>query len=167
LSGAFSIIETGHWSDPIRALSEETVALEPSRADPRMGSGIRHAVSDRDYQRLMRGEGCHQCLTPFPAPVGLDIRNLAKWYAVTSTEFRWTHTREHGLELVKQGLCPVCGFECSPEAFALNDEGKVDGGAAETPAMQHEIDTFSDRAEAWFKKNAATQRRKAARRKKT
>lgn len=165
LLGGTSVIERSHWSEPIRALSEETTAIMPGRIDERLGSAIRHAVSDRDYQRLMSGMGCHQCLTPFPAPVGRDVVNLLTWKNLAG-EFRWTHTREHGLELVARGCCPICGYENSPEMLALMDEGKVDGGAAETPAMQHELDGFHDRAEAHFKKVNAARRRKAARRKK-
>ena len=166
MTSRVSIIEAPHWSAPIRALSEETVALQPGRAHERAGAAIRHAVSETDYQRLMAGMGCHQCLTPFPAPVGLDIANLAKWHNVTSTEFRWTHTREHGLDLVKQGCCPVCGYECSPEMFAVADEGRVDGGAPETPAMQYELDGFADRAEKWFKENEASKPHRAGSRRK-
>lgn len=159
-----TVKEREHWSDPIHSISEETNFYHAARGDVRQESGIRHAVSERDYQRLKAGMGCPQCLTPFPAPVGIDIINLAAWNKLTSREFRWTHTKEHGMDLVRQGCCPMCGFECSPEMMALHDEGVVDGG--ETPAMQHELDGFQDRAAAYFKNLERANRRAGARRRK-
>lgn len=156
-----TVAERTHWSDPIRAISEETTFYHQARGDVRQEGGIRHAVNDRDYERLKKIMACPQCLTPFPAPVGMDIASMAVWNRLTSREFRWTHTKEHGMDLVRRGCCPVCGFECSAEMLALHDEGPTDYG--ETPAMQHELDGFQERAAAHFKKVERARRRAGAR----
>lgn len=135
-----------HWSDPIIAESEETIFLVPARGDVRLESGIRWAMQERDYARVAAGLACPQCATPFPAPVG--IMHTKTWRELDSTQWRWTAGLEHGLGLVAQGCCPICGFEVSPEMFALQDEGHADDHAQ----MQAEVDGFQGRADEWFTK---------------
>lgn len=133
------------WRKPVIAQSEEVpVYFGPERTDERMESGILHAVNDTDYERIKQGMVCPQCLTPFPAPCGIE--HLKTWRALTSEEWRPELTGDQ-LALIAQGCCPICSFLQTPEMLALQDHGVT---VNESDQWRDEIAGFPERAAAYY-----------------
>ena len=108
------------WRKPLLARAEEVQQnAAPDARDPRGRRGILWHMPQESYDRVFSMNACYQCLTAFPIRP-MDI-TLEAWRRSGFNHVRPIVVAER---LIREGKCPVCQAEISPEALEMHDLGE-------------------------------------------
>lgn len=109
------------YRKPMKARSEEVTFMggpdENEKSEHRLR--IRWHLDQESYDRIFSMNACWNCITAFPArPMELT---LGIWRRSGFVHVRPKVVAER---LIREGKCPVCASEISPEMLAIHDEGQ-------------------------------------------